>query len=345
MRHAAVWRAANIYADLISTLPFSAYRDVDGVGIKLPSQPKIITNPAVSVRRIAWRAQAIRSMVLRGNAYGLILTRDQFGYPTTIELQHPDCVAASWNQRDLTRRYLIDGVEVPEEDVWHVSLNETPGTPFGLSMIEYAAKSIYEGVAATHYSNAIFEGGGHPTAIIKSDKELTTQQSSDMKQSFMNARRSGEPMSMGAGSEYIPIQVSPKDMMFLDAMNASLGDVANFAGLPVEMLGGSSGDSLTYATVEGKSADLLRFSIAPVLERFQEALTDALPQPQYVKANSGKLLATLTKDRYETHHIALSDGWRSVNEIRQLEDLPPIPGGDEYKSPQAAPAVPPQVAP
>ncbi len=349
LAHSAVWAGTFLYADLISTLPFIGYRDVNGSPVRLPSQPKILTDPSVSVPPIDWRAQVVTSLILRGNAWGTILTRDQFGYPTTIELEHPDCIKATWERDRLRKRIWIDGTEVNPEDVWHCAINVLPGTPFGLSMIAKARQAIYGGVAAASYSNQVFAAGGHPTAILKSDAPLGPNGATELQDRFDErlAQRRGRVMVM-QGLEYVPIQINPKDSQFLDAMKASVSDVARFLRLPVELLGGESGNSMTYSNVESRAVDLLRYSIDPVLVRLEAALTRSQPQPQYTKATRAALLRMTTKERYEAHHIALDDGWQNVDGVRALEELPPLPDGEgqTYRKPQAAsPAQPSQVAP
>lgn len=342
LTHSAVWAGTYIYADLISTLPFAAYRDVDGAPVKLAAQPRIVTSPSVSVSPIAWRTQLVVSLILRGNAYGLILSRDRFGFPETIELQHPDSVSAEWDAVALAKRFRIDNVPVDADDVWHVAINQVPGSPFGLSMIEKARQSIYGGVAASHYSNEVFAAGGHPTAILSSEVELDAEAAQAIQDRFDQrvAERRGKPIVL-QGLTYTPIQISPADSQFLDATKASVQDVARFLRLPVEMLGGESGSSMTYSNVESRAVDLLRYSVDPVLVRIEEALTQSLPRPWYVQANRAALLRMTTTDRYKAHSMALADGWRSVNEIRALEELPPIDGGDEYRARASAPVATP----
>lgn len=345
LTHSAVWAGTYLYADLISTLPFAAYREVDGAPVKLRTQPAIVASPSLSVSPIAWRTQLVVSLILRGNAFGLILTRDQFGFPTTIELQHPDAVRAEWDEQALTKRFRIDGADVDPTDVWHVAINQIPGSPFGLSMIEKARQAIYGGVAAATYSNEIFASGGHPTAILSTDAEIGADQARELQARFDQrlAERRGRAMVM-QGMTYTPIQISPADSQFLDASRASVQDVARFLRLPVELIGGESGSSMTYSNVESRAVDLLRYSIDPVLVRIEEALTATLPRPQYVQANRAALLRMTTTDRYAAHSIALADGWRNVNEVRALEELPPIDGGNTYRTPSAT-AVPSQEPP
>lgn len=344
LTHSTIWAGVYLYADLISTLPFQAMRNVDGESVALRAQPQIIANPSVSVSPMGWRQSVIASLILRGNAFGRILTRDQFGLPTTIELEHPDHVRAEWDNQTLKKRIWIDGTEVDPFDIWHMAINLVPGSPFGLSMIGKARQAIYGGVAAATYSNEIFTSGGHPTAILSSDADINAEQAVALQDRFDSriAQRRGKPIVM-QGLTYTPIQIAPQDTQFIDAMKASVADVARFLRLPVELLGGE-GTTMTYKNVESRAVDLLRYSIDPVLCRFEEALSALLPQPQFVRANRAALLRMTTTDRYAAHHMALSDGWRSVNEVRALEDLPPIDGGDGFHA-TAGPQGPPVADP
>ena len=57
-------------------------------------------------------------------------------------------------------------------------------------------------------------------------------------------------------------------------------------------------------------------------------MTALLPSPQYVKFNQDALLQSTTLARYEAHRSALENRWRTVNEIRDIEELPPVAWGD-----------------
>jgi phage portal protein BeeE len=52
-----------------------------------------------------------------------------------------------------------------------------------------------------------------------------------------------------------------------------------------------------------------------------------------VNFTTGDLLRTNQKDRYEAYRVALSAGFLSVNEVRRLENLPEVEGGDELFRP------------
>jgi phage portal protein BeeE len=101
------------------------------------------------------------------------------------------------------------------------------------------------------------------------------------------------------------------------------------------MIGSEAGGSLTYANVEQRDLDFLKYGVGPKITRLESALTGLLPRGQYVKFNTGALLRTDLKTRYESYALALAgpQPWLTVDEVRDLEDREPI-------NPPAA-AVPP----
>jgi phage portal protein BeeE len=86
---------------------------------------------------------------------------------------------------------------------------------------------------------------------------------------------------------------------------------------------------MTYANVEQRSVHLLVYTLDPWLVRIERMFTSMLPRPQYVAFNRDALLRTTTFERYRTHALALANAWKTVNEVRNLEDLPPVAWGEE----------------
>jgi HK97 family phage portal protein len=83
----------------------------------------------------------------------------------------------------------------------------------------------------------------------------------------------------------------------------------------------------TYANVEQQAINFVTYTLRPYLVKLETALSTLLPRPQYVRFNVDGIVRADLKTRYEAHHIALVDGWKSKDEVRALEDLPPLPDG------------------
>lgn len=97
--------------------------------------------------------------------------------------------------------------------------------------------------------------------------------------------------------------------------------------MPPEKVGGTTGNPLTYTTVEQNSIDLLTWTLRPWLARLEEALSLLRPPAEDVRFNADAMLRTDTLTRYRTHRIARTIGLNSIDELRRTEDLEPLPGG------------------
>jgi HK97 family phage portal protein len=103
----------------------------------------------------------------------------------------------------------------------------------------------------------------------------------------------------------------------------AVSDSANIVGVPGNMVGAPN-TSRTYSNVEAQGLEYLRTSIAPITTRIESTFTDYLPRGQEAKFNYDSLLRADTYTRYQAHKLALDAGFLTVDEIRELEDLPPM---------------------
>lgn len=324
LAHSAVWACASLYARLISTLPFHAYRDQNGIDVRI-GDPQILRQPNGTQPLASWLSQVVYSLVLRGNVFGLVVSRNNLALPTAVQILHPDMVQASYDWRTDVTTYKVGGVDIDPSMVWHRAINVMPGSPIGASALDRARASVGMGVSAQTYGSQWFSSGGVPTGTLETDAELTAEQAAAIKDRWSQAVTAERGVAvLGQGFSYKPIGISPQDAEFLNAWKVSVQDVCRFFGVPPEMIGSESGASMTYSTVEGRATDLLRFSLDPVLTVVEQGMTDLLPRPQYVQATRDALLRMTTTERYAAHASALAAGWKTVDEVRATEDLPPL---------------------
>lgn len=335
MTLSAVWACVRLRADLVSTLPLQAFRQNLGPGsgtLAITSDPTPISLPSLllapggeGITPEEWLYQTQVSLDLRGNAFGIIQERDGYGFPQTIELVHPDAVLVS---RDpLTGRpvYRIFGREYAREDVYHERQFTTAGNLLGLSPVSYHARSIGIGLAVEKFGADWFADGAHPSSVLSTDQKVDETQAKTIKQRFIEAiRGTREPLVLGSGVKYTAIQVSPNESQFLETMRYSSEQVGRIYGVPPEMIGGSSGASMTYANVEMRSLDFLTYGIGPTFIRRERALSRLLPARQFVRYDLKAFLRTDTENRYKTHAIGIAAKFLDPNEARHEEGLPPL---------------------
>ena len=341
MRLSAVWACVRLLAGLGSTLPLDQQRRRDGLTVDVP-RSVLFDRPQPGTTLSTWLYQVWSSMLTAGNAYGLVTAIGANGWPTTVELLDPSVV--QW-RADEQRGWVVtvDRQEVqrwPEGPLWHVPIFTMPGAPFGLSPIQNAKQTIAGGLSAERFGTDFFTGGGTPNAILYSDSELTQEQAQGIKSAFVSSTAGNrEPAVMGAGLRYERISVAPDEAQFLDQQRFTVEQIARIYGVFPEMIGGAtSGSSVTYANREQRAADFLTFGLMPYLIALEDGLSGLVPGPNRVKFNVDGVLRSDLKTRYEAHAIGIDSGFLTVDEVRQLEDRPPLPETTPPMPDQAVPS-------
>lgn len=330
-----------LLSDQVSSLPLHAYRETGGQKVRVPGV-SVLTAPAAAVPRVQWVRQLVNSLAIRGNAYGLVTLRDEQGYPVAVEWLNPDEVFVDESKPTLPL-YYWQGVPVPRENIVHIAWFVQPGKVVGLSPIATFANTIGVGIHATQYGASWFENGGTPPGVFKNkEKTFTPQQAQDVSESLHAAIRGRKPIVHGSDWDYTALKVSPEESQFIETKKLNATEIASIFGIPPEMVGGEAGGSLTYNTVEGNGINLFRIALNPLLTLIEEHLSALLPDGMVAEFNADAIQRADRKSRYEAHAIGINAGFVTPNEVRALEDLPPIEGGDELRPVNHVPNTPPQ---
>lgn len=339
LQSVAVRSAVDLIASLASELPVDVYSGV-GPGRQKRPTPGYLLDPAGDGHGLAdWCYQALVSWLLRGNLYGDVLDVSPSGYPTQTLLYHPDEVSGALD-RDGVVRWSVAGKQVDPARFLHRRVNPVPGRVQGLSPVAFHATQIGLTLTAGAFGLQWFRDGAHPSGMLVNDEvPIDGEQARTIKSRFMAALRGlREPVVLGKGWRYQQLQVSADESQFLATQGYTEAQCARIFGPGIaEVLGYDSGGSMTYSNVESRSSHLLVYSLNKWLRRLERLLTEMLPGPQYVRINRAGLLQSTTLERYRAHESALKADWAVINEVRELEDKPPVPWGDApYSRPGAA---------
>lgn len=345
MRNAATWACVDVLASSVAQLPIDRVRERDTERIPLPD-PSLIREPSATATLDVWLYQLMWSMLNDGNGFGLVTEVDAQAVPTFIETVHPSIVT----EREVVKGVLqakVDGTverAFPHGDLWHVpGKMVVPGSPFGLSPVQYADAAITSGLSAEDFGLRFFTDGGHPGSIIYSDDpDLTRDQAQAIKASYIEATRGNRaPAVFGAGLKHEQVTVNPGESQFIDLQRFTVEQVCRFFRVPPSMVyAATSGQNVTYANVSQADLHYLKHSLDGYLVRIERALSALFPRKQQFRFNREAMLRADTIGRYEAHEIALRTKTRTVNEVRALEDEPPFDDPDFDK-----PGIPPDPAP
>ena len=346
-RSAAVSACQRVLTTSVSSLPVDVVRKVGSRRQIVSPTPQVVRSPSGRVRRRVWVAQVMRALVGPGNAYGQVVAIDSGGMATQVEILAP---------RDVAWRKGADGVDKPfvngaEHDLWplgdivHIPASAfiQPGSIVADSPVELAKNAIGVGLAAEDFGARFFGDGYHPTAVAKSDRDLTPEQAADIKAAINRMRHNREPGVFGSGLAIEFPEINPEDSQFIDLMRFEVEQACRFWGVPPSMAYAAvSGQNVTYANVSEGDLQFLKHSLRSWLHDVEDAWSDLLRAPQQVKFNVNALLEVDAPKRHQLYERRLRARTITVNEIRALEDEEPFddPTFDEPGTPGgiAAPA-------
>lgn len=300
--------------------------------------PSFFDQPSVSANLYDWLYSAMTSLVLHGNAWGLITSRDGYGYPQGIEWIPCEFVTVVDDDRQpfnpyRTRVYLYGRqIDNWREELLHIRAFALPGRTEGISPLRAFALTVMQGLETARYGTDWFASGGFPPGTFQNTAlEVDADAAAQVRESLVSALRRHEPLVYGRDWEYKALSVPPSEAQFIQSTQMTATQMAAIYGLPPDRVGGTRGDSLTYSTVEQSTLQVID-ALRPWMVRLETAFYPLIPSTRYVRFNSDALLKTDLKTRTEIYLQQRNMGMRTVDEIRDLEDLPPLPGqaGNEW---------------
>lgn len=333
MRHTTVFACVRIIADLIASLPVDLYQGAENPIEPLPGK---LLQPSVYATRLQWIWQVVASLLLKGNAYGLIASTDRLQYPTQIDLIAPERVHVKRDPDSGKKIFQIGEQTLTADVVWHLPGPQLPGELEGLSPIRYAARTIATGLEAEKFGSDFFTNGINPTATLQTDQQVNSDQAAEIKKRVKDSMSARDMIVLGAGMKLNPWQMTATDAQFLETQQYNAINIAQIFGVPPEMLGmAHRGTAITYANREQRAQDFVSTAINPWLARLEDALSAWFPRGTYVKFNTGALLRSDLTARYDSYQVGIRNNILLPSEARALEDLPPIAGIDDKPLPSA----------
>lgn len=341
MRLTAVYRAVNLIAGTMASLPFCLYsKDADGNRAEvtdhwlyrlIAKRPNDYQNP------FEWMEMMQAHQELRGAGYNQIIANRR-GETTDLLPIHPDSIKA---QRLVSGgyRYIVkqtDGTELPMSRgevfvVRGLSLNGITA----LNPIEYARDALGVGISAQDYAGRFFANDARPSAGwvefpggFKDDNARKVYRES-LQQGMGGANRGKMAVFEGGTKYHEPTAVSLKDLQFLETRQATVADIGRIFGVPQHLLGDLTKSA--FANIEQQSMEFVKYTMASRAERWEAALEySLLPDDENleIEFDFDNLERGDMKSRGEFYGSGILDGWLTRNEARKMEKRNKLDGLD-----------------
>ena len=336
---AAVYDAVRIIADPISTLPIGTFIRERGTRRPYYPQPAWVQqpDPDPSVHRSDHYQALIVSLLLNGNYYGRIL-RDG-GEILAISPLDPTRVEPRKNDRGFVEFHIDGGGTVlPSSDVVHITELREPGQIKGTSRIDRLRETFGIGQALDQYVARYFGQGTVSSGIVEVPGEMTQEQADALKAQFernsRGLRNAHRPNVLTGGAKYSKIADDAERAQLTAARDFFVLEVSRAFKIPPSKLGVNTPGTRAYASVEQDNIDFTTTTLAFYVAKIEEAYSRLLrPRDVFLRMNVDALLRGDTQTRYTAYAQALDSGWAAINDVRRLEDMAPVDGGDQMRVP------------
>lgn len=226
------------------------------------------------------------------------------------------------------------------KDVFHIPGISLDGV-IGMSPISYVAEAIKLGLSYERFGVEFYKNGAHSSGAFSVPGELKEEAYNRLKKSlaenYTGLRNTGKPLLLEGGLTYQPFTINPVDAQLIENKRFQIEDICRIYRVPLHLV-----QDLTRSTnnnIEHQSLEFIMYTMLPHFKRWEENINMQLLSPSerragyYIEFNVAGLLRGDMKSRSEAYAIARQWGWMSVNDIRRLENMPPITNGDIYLTP------------
>jgi HK97 family phage portal protein len=338
----AVWGCVQVIAESLAAIPVEIIerRGADRVPVEShPADWLLNTSPDDEMPAMTFRESKLAHALLWGNGYAEV-RRSPNGLPSKLHLLRPERVKpVRRDSGELVYEHRDDDGYVavlPSSSVLHLRGLGYDGTS-GYSVVGLARQSLGLGAALESFGASYFGNGTHPAGILSTDAALKQEQVDQLRTEWERVhkgpRASNKAAILGGGMKWQSMTIPPEDAQFLESRRFQILEICRWFRVPPHMLGEL--ERATYSNVEQMQIEFVAHCLLPWARRFEaEANLKLLGRNQRgrmsVRMNLEGLLRGDIKTRYEAYSIGRQNGWLSVNDVRRLEKMNPVPGGDDH---------------
>ena len=341
MKLSAVYACVYVLSSSVAQLPLHVKRksgDKVGTVKDHPAYYLLHDSPNAWQTSYKLREYAQSSVLLYGNAY-IHIVRDKNGGVVSLESLEPWKVQLLKNGSRYVYAYYGDDktMSLSPDDVLHIK-SLGPSIKIGKSVIQTHAETIGLGLDARKFASGFFGGNARPAGILSVKTPLNSNAWENFKKMWQTAQeklRSEENKTilLPAELDYKALTVSPVDTELLSMMKLNRSEIAGIFNVPAHMI--NDLEKATFSNISEQTIQFIRFSVMPWVVNWEQELnrkifTEAERKAGYfVKFNLAGIMRGTAGERATFYHAAITDGWMSRNEARQLEDMNPVDGLDE----------------
>ena len=340
----AIYSAVSLISDTISTLPVDVFIRRDGARFPFRPRPSWIVQPDIDTTKEAFYGSVIVSLLLDGNAFIRIYSNPQ-GEIVNLTVLNPMDVEIK--RTGIGRvGFVVRGEDkmLTTDEIIFIPDLVRPGHIRGVSRVEALKENFGLAMALEKYAAKFFGSGTQTSGVIEIPGNATAEQAKAMQEAF-DSRHKGwakahKTAVLSGGAQYKPTNIPNDQAQFLDSRRMAVEDVARAFNVPPHLLGLPGTN--TYASVEQNNLAWVTHGLRPIVQKIEGALSPLMSryaggEQAFIRFNLDGLLRADINSRMTAFSTGLQSGFLTINDVRRIEDLPPIndPSADTVRVPLA----------
>jgi HK97 family phage portal protein len=347
----AVNRSVQLIAGAIAGFPLHVYSDSGGIQRQVsdPSLDFLTSRPNPEVPPVVFWRTILSHKVLHENAF-LWVEKDNGNRPIALWPIQPNRVAVGRRQNG-EKVYEVDNY-LPMLDytaggeIVHI-LGDSDDGLLGVGPLSRYNNAMQLTLDAEAYATRMFNQDSTPRGVLTTEQTLTPQQAEDLadrwEQRHAGLANAHRVAVVSHGAKFDPISFTPEQSQMLDSRRFQISEVGRMFGIPPHLLGDVERSTSWGSGIESQSDEFRVFTLSAHMQPVEQTLTLAFlaDTDRYIRYNPDAVLRAKTIERYEAHKSALEAKWKTADEVRALENMPPLTPAQRE---ELHPAPPPMAA-
>lgn len=336
----AVWACVRLLSESVSTLPLKIYaRQPDGSrkpATDHPAYQVLCRRPNLEMTPSRFMLMLVASICLRGNAF---VEKKMIGnrLVALVPLLPQNMVVKRLDNGSLEYTYTEVATQrtIPVKNIMHIRGFGLDGVCGMMPMM--AGRDVIGSAMAVEESAAkIFENGLQSSGFLSAESALDAEQRERLRgymQAFTGSRNAGRIMVLEGGLKYQNVTMNPEAAQMLESRAFSIEEICRWFRVPPFMVGHADKQSSWASSVEGMNLQFLTNTLRPLLVNIEQEISRCLldgDEDLFAEFSVEGLLRADSAGRAAYYTTALQNGWMSRNDVRRLENMPPIEGGELY---------------
>jgi len=214
----------------------------------------------------------------------------------------------------------------------------------GLNPIAYARESIGLELATEKHGAKLFTNGTNiggvltmPPGQFFKDRTKAREFLDSFNDNYSSVENAHKAALLENGVTWTKMGMTSVDSQFLEARRFQHRQIVDlFFSIPLSIMT-SEDKTATFASSEQFSIAYVMYALMPYVVNIEQAITrDLLTEEEkktyYAKFEPKALLRGSFKDQMEAFQIGVNTEIYSPNDVREMLEMNPYPGGDEYRT-------------